>query len=902
MTPLGEPIAIPADGLGGSTGGTREIVEWSVARQFSLADASKALHMTGGTAAVFTIPPDTDVNAEVGTEVEVLQRGAGAVSVQAGAGVTINGVVDGSISIAGQFKSVVARKESANSWIVLGDTGGFSLPVYRWDDIFTDHTGTTPAPDGEAGLDWTGFGSTDAQPFDQAFEWFMENVVGQEAPDGAIIDLTPTTGNSPGTMYLKGRVQPPPASIAKNYVIDCTGNTVLRGYDGATNRYGQWFLWGLKSQDPAIESEAVVDVDAPSGQDYIILRDDADATAMLNAAVFGSIVEIRTDKTAPNFHPLSSRATMFVQSVDVAQRRMNFTQPLPIPVPRDNNVNSSFETSDPSTVTMLKGGLLAANAPKGGTTITLASSLGLNPGDWLLIETLESTAAGDNQWIDGVEPNFDGTWPDMNTNMSPSGSDVQVNQEMHQVASVAGNTVTLTSSLGKNKLMSWQASATQIDPIDGMTLRGGAMEGAVSGGPSAWEHQYIWARFIVNSIVEDMEFDNKSLADLPMNRRRTGQACRFDSGDGNIMQNLTVSVPQRIDAGEGYGVSLRLGCRNTVLQDSFFEGCRHAIEFWGSSGGNIVRRNRVESGTSSCIDTHGAWNTGILITENYVTRDQDTANALRGGSGTSGDIGDNEPDAIRIGNNKFVFDEDVQVIDNTVENYDGSAYSIVPGVNNVTCDGLTVSNVYRLLHLHEAGGSRSGFVPSYDIVIRNVVCDQWRGRLIHAFNTSGDAHLINVLMENFELGATQGADDTPATLEPGETSVAGAYFSGIDNLTIRNFHIRQQPATDNQFAFYFTNIDTLVLDDVSAVGGPRGIDMEGEVTNVSGAITIRDITDRYLYNPEGGGNSGSLTVFHNQPLINSPSDLSGNASAPTEVQIGYASNFGGLVPTFTQIP
>ena len=112
------------------------------------------------------------------------------------------------------------------------------LPTYLWADVFTDHTLTPIHGDNAAGADWTGWGDSAALPCEVPLEWFLNNVLPNEAPDGATVDL-----NSPnGTLHLTGRLQPPARSKARSITLDLTGNTIERS-EGA-DYWGQFFVWG----------------------------------------------------------------------------------------------------------------------------------------------------------------------------------------------------------------------------------------------------------------------------------------------------------------------------------------------------------------------------------------------------------------------------------------------------------------------------------------------------------------------------------------------------------------------------------------------------------------------------------------------------------------------------------
>ncbi len=714
-----------------------------------------------------------------------------------------------------------------------------AIPTYLWADVFADHRLTPAYADNAAGQDWTGWGDSASNPAEVPLEWFLQNVLPNEASDGAIVDL-----DSPnGAIHLKGRMQPPAGSRAKSITLDLSGNVIERGE--GDDYWGQFFLWGEKVNDPAMTSEAVIGADSSAGDTVLYLKTpDPDTEALLTAAVPGSIIEIRTNTTRKSYHPDESRTTCFVASTDPVAKTITVQNPLEIDVPRDNPVGS-WETSDPSTVTLLQGSLLQANAAAGSSTIVMANATGLSVGDWLVVGTAELPGYQNNQFMDFVVdpnqigPDLDITWP-----ADYGGTLIAINEELHQIAAITGNTVTLAGALGKNKLVAWQAFAFKVDPVEGFTLMGGSFVGAKAhGSAAAWDHQYIWCRFMVNSTIRDCAFDTDPTKTT--NFRRTGQAVRFDTGDGNVMDNLTIGRPGSIDAGEGYGVSFRKGERNSVIRNSYLEGCRHSIEFWSSSGGCVAEDNHCADDTSSSIDTHGNWNTGIIIRRNLLTRDRNSA-------AVSPDLDPNEAtDAIRIGNNKFIFDENIQVLDNQVVGYDGNALSIVPGAWDVTVDGLTIDGCWRILNMKQ--NSRHSDLFMRDIVIRNVnainIKDRWLD-IRHNSHAGSRMQAKGLLLKDWTIGAT-GPTGLPASPEPG-TEVTGMYFLHVDGLTLENWTITDANLTNDNWLMVFDEINDVTLTNVSIACLPSGEADKGlnfnNATNIRGGVALTG-----LLSPQGGG-------------------------------------------------
>jgi hypothetical protein len=85
-----------------------------------LADADSMVRFTNASAVTFTIPPNSSVAFPVGSFIEIVQSGAGAVSVAAGSGVTINSR-SADLTLAGQYAVAFVKKVATDTWIMNGD-------------------------------------------------------------------------------------------------------------------------------------------------------------------------------------------------------------------------------------------------------------------------------------------------------------------------------------------------------------------------------------------------------------------------------------------------------------------------------------------------------------------------------------------------------------------------------------------------------------------------------------------------------------------------------------------------------------------------------------------------------------------------------------------------------------
>lgn len=84
-----------------------------------LADAGKLIKMTKATASNLTVPPNSSVAFPTGTEIEILEYGAGQVTIVGGSGVTLRSA-GSALKIADQYASVSLKKLGTDEWAVVG--------------------------------------------------------------------------------------------------------------------------------------------------------------------------------------------------------------------------------------------------------------------------------------------------------------------------------------------------------------------------------------------------------------------------------------------------------------------------------------------------------------------------------------------------------------------------------------------------------------------------------------------------------------------------------------------------------------------------------------------------------------------------------------------------------------
>jgi hypothetical protein len=84
-----------------------------------LADKNKIVEMSVATANTLTVPPNSSVAYAVGSQINILQTGAGQTTVTAGAGVTINATPGLKMRTQWSYATLVKRAE--NTWVLVGD-------------------------------------------------------------------------------------------------------------------------------------------------------------------------------------------------------------------------------------------------------------------------------------------------------------------------------------------------------------------------------------------------------------------------------------------------------------------------------------------------------------------------------------------------------------------------------------------------------------------------------------------------------------------------------------------------------------------------------------------------------------------------------------------------------------
>ncbi len=92
--------------------------EATAARTLQASDSNATITSGNAAATVFTIPANATTPFPINTEITCIQNGAGVLTITGAGGVTVNGVVAGSVPVGAQYQSVLLKKIATDTWIV----------------------------------------------------------------------------------------------------------------------------------------------------------------------------------------------------------------------------------------------------------------------------------------------------------------------------------------------------------------------------------------------------------------------------------------------------------------------------------------------------------------------------------------------------------------------------------------------------------------------------------------------------------------------------------------------------------------------------------------------------------------------------------------------------------------
>jgi hypothetical protein len=97
-----------------------QVVEKTSAYTLELSDAQKIIEVNSVSATTITIPADSSVNFPIGSNIDIVQTGAGQITINGEGGVTLLSK-DSNTKTDSQYSGVTIYKQSSNTWVLIGD-------------------------------------------------------------------------------------------------------------------------------------------------------------------------------------------------------------------------------------------------------------------------------------------------------------------------------------------------------------------------------------------------------------------------------------------------------------------------------------------------------------------------------------------------------------------------------------------------------------------------------------------------------------------------------------------------------------------------------------------------------------------------------------------------------------
>jgi len=118
--PTGADSTVPGPtGPTGDFSNAYSFNEQTASYTLALSDAGKIVEMNVGSANDLTVPLDSSVAFPVGTNITILQTGAGQTTIVATGGVTINATPG--LKLRAQWSSATLIKRATDTWVAIGD-------------------------------------------------------------------------------------------------------------------------------------------------------------------------------------------------------------------------------------------------------------------------------------------------------------------------------------------------------------------------------------------------------------------------------------------------------------------------------------------------------------------------------------------------------------------------------------------------------------------------------------------------------------------------------------------------------------------------------------------------------------------------------------------------------------
>ncbi len=364
--------------------------------------------------------------------------------------------------------------------------------------------------------------------------------------------------------------------------------------------------------------------------------------------------------------------------------------------------------------------------------------------------------------------------------------------EPHSVLEVDGSTVTLEDTVVWREGYDSGTLVYVINPIE-IRCSGFILEGPSKDGP----HVGIIARACRDSVFEDLQL-----------RRFGNRAIAIEACANSRVRDCTISQSMDLDSSDGYGIQLRAGCHDIIVEGCSVKECRHPFSVTPAGAREVASRSLivrdcfVSADGSAALNCHGGSAHDITFNECMV-HTWGEAGVRTGAQKTNVSGCEFRMDghhAVTTRNDGqemelIVTDTDVYGASNAVELDDDGDYGFNPLWKLVHIDGLRATNCRRLLQLESGNVDRVR-----NLIVQNSSWDSVREAGIRIENRIDRGSITNN-----SFGSAP--DDSHIRVRESEESdvrnlqISGNHFtqpSGSDTF-IRLSHTTRCVISDNKF-------------------------------------------------------------------------------------------------------
>lgn len=214
---------------------------------------------------------------------------------------------------------------------------------------------------------------------------------------------------------------------------------------------------------------------------------------------------------------------------------------------------------------------LSSNVQRGQRVITLsATPTGYEEGDMIVL-TDDTVRAGDGQ--------------------------IDVNSEVHEIAMIVGNQITLRDPVRLPKIVS-TVNVYKVNPVDNVKIYNFsyvAKEGSTAG-------RGLFLQYVRNTHIRGFR-----------SYQGAGSAIQVQKALYTTIENFNIQKPQVTGSGQGYGVQFYGGCNGVLIRNGFTLDCRHSVDLEGTYDAYVSNVLDYNSRGAAFVMSHNGWASDITF-------------------------------------------------------------------------------------------------------------------------------------------------------------------------------------------------------------------------------------------------------------------------------------------------